>query len=390
MRAAFEAASKAYETVKKSVQEKWEGFKKKFEGTKTEASQEAMNARTPDDLIALGKKLQAQGEALKAEEESVKIEEAGEDEKHQAEEMEMKGAAEDEAIKMNKEFDANKAAEEEAKRKAEIAEQYRIAAEQEASKLAEIRAKISGKEERDEILGTALSRAIHVGERKKAEEQGVEKTEFEKIVEQSRKFNELSDGEKAELREKIAGLNGGEKAEPQQIDAVALNNKIVNIRGEKARTEAIANLSEEEISAVAKNIASSDWEHTLSFLNNFQNKAEIVSSPEMTNKFKEMLSSGRIHLYDVDRIQGLPGISKDIFSDAAVKKGVKNSIKSFVSYQNGKEWPHVSDSINRVVEGTGMETQDIRDIAEEIKTNSDVFGLFVQQFGVKRLYPEVG
>ena len=45
MRKAFEAAAKTYEAVKKSVQEKWEGFMKKFEGTKTELSREIMDAK---------------------------------------------------------------------------------------------------------------------------------------------------------------------------------------------------------------------------------------------------------------------------------------------------------------------------------------------------------
>ena len=144
MRQAFEAVSKAYETVKKSVQEKWEGFKQKFEGTKSEMSREVMEAKSPDDLIALGKKLQEQGEALKIEEQEVKQEGTQEEQNHETNKAEMINEAHGEALEMNQEFDANKAAEEEAKRKAEIAEQDRLAAEQEAAKLAEIRAKING------------------------------------------------------------------------------------------------------------------------------------------------------------------------------------------------------------------------------------------------------
>jgi len=54
-REAFGGVVQTLEKVKKSVQEKWDGFKKKFEGTKTELSQEVMGAKSPEDLIALGK-----------------------------------------------------------------------------------------------------------------------------------------------------------------------------------------------------------------------------------------------------------------------------------------------------------------------------------------------
>lgn len=150
MKQAFEAATKAYETVKKSVQEKWEGFKKKFEGTKTEMSREVMDAKSPEDLIALGKKLQEQGEALKAEEEGVKAEETSEEEKHKQEEGEIITEAHGEALEMNKDFDENKAAEQ--------AEAERIAAEEQATheeykktsevsdqaRIEELRAKLNG------------------------------------------------------------------------------------------------------------------------------------------------------------------------------------------------------------------------------------------------------
>lgn len=144
MRQAFEKAAQVYEGVKKSVQEKWDGFKKKFEGAKSEMSQEVMNAKSPDDLIALGKKLQEQGEALKIEEQGVKQEGAGEDEKYEAGKKEMMDADYEEGHEMNKAFDENKAAEETAKEKARIAEEDRLRAEDEAVKLAEIRAKING------------------------------------------------------------------------------------------------------------------------------------------------------------------------------------------------------------------------------------------------------
>lgn len=86
----FEGAVTAYQEVKKTIKDKWEGFKKKFEETKSEMSQEVMKAETPEDLIALGKKLQEQGETLKAEQ--------GELEKEEAEDKEM-------AAEMGKEYD---------------------------------------------------------------------------------------------------------------------------------------------------------------------------------------------------------------------------------------------------------------------------------------------
>jgi hypothetical protein len=151
MKAAFEKVAQTYETVKKSVQEKWEGFKKKFEGTKTEASQEVMNAETPDDLIALGKKLQAQGEALKAEEGEIKQEEST-GEALEAEKGEMFEDAHEEALVENEKFDENKAAEQaEAERVAAedkaAHEQYvQEQSEAEETRLAEIRAKLNGEE----------------------------------------------------------------------------------------------------------------------------------------------------------------------------------------------------------------------------------------------------
>jgi len=69
----------AYDKVRESISKKLEDFKKKFETSKTEMSQEMMKAETPEDMIALGKKLQEQGEALKVEEASANEETKNED-----------------------------------------------------------------------------------------------------------------------------------------------------------------------------------------------------------------------------------------------------------------------------------------------------------------------
>lgn len=145
MKQAFEKVASAYETVKKSVQEKWGGFKKKFEGIKTEMSQEVLSAKTPEDLIALGKKLQEQGEVLKLEEDSVKQEEAQE-EALEADKNALIENAHEEALVENEKFDENKAAE---KAEAEQAahEQYvQQQAEAEEVRLTEIRTKLNGEE----------------------------------------------------------------------------------------------------------------------------------------------------------------------------------------------------------------------------------------------------
>jgi len=177
-------------------------------------------------------------------------------------------------------------------------------------------------------------------------------------------------------------------SESKKIDAVELNNKIVRMRDEKAKAEALAKMTPEEISAVAKNIAESKWENTLDFLNNFRNKTEIIAQPEIADKLKKALSSGKVHLYDVDRILSLPG-TKEIFNDPEVQKGVKESIKKFVSYQNSSEWKHVSGNIDRVVKGANISNEGLRDIAEELKGNRSTFDLFVGHFGPKRIYPQL-
>jgi hypothetical protein len=109
---AFKKAQETYKSVKEAISQKWEGFKKKFEGTKSEMANEVMNAKTPEDLIALGKKLQEQGESLQSEQLGIETEETGEDdkfEKFQKEDYENDFEA---ATKENEQFDEAKAAKE--------------------------------------------------------------------------------------------------------------------------------------------------------------------------------------------------------------------------------------------------------------------------------------
>lgn len=212
----------------------------------------------------------------------------------------------------------------------------------------------------------------------------------------------------AKAQEILKKING-EPAEQKQnetekggeIDAVALNNKMVGLKekayGErislegpeagKAYREALENMSQQEISAVAKNIATEKPENMLSFLENFNNKAEIIAQPEIMEAFKNELSKGNVHLYDIDRIIYLPN-TKELFDDPEVQKGVQDSIRRFVAYQNYAEWPHVADAVERVVAGANIDSRGLRNIAESLKGNTDVFHLFVKQFGHKRIYPE--
>ena len=149
MREAFEKVQKTYEAVRGSINEKFKSFRQKFEGTKSEMAQEVMKAESPEDMIALGKKLQEQGEALKAENAGIEDEEVGEEGKYEAGKKEMLDKDHDEANEMNESFDENKAAEaaaakeatEEAARAEEDLEIAK-AKETEAAGLAEARAKL--------------------------------------------------------------------------------------------------------------------------------------------------------------------------------------------------------------------------------------------------------
>jgi hypothetical protein len=237
-----------------------------------------------------------------------------------------------------------------------------------------------------------------IDEAKAAEEKAKRDAE---LAEQAKLQAEKASQEAAQLLEKMQGGStespSTEKAEEvasenEPIDAIALNNKIVNMRSEREKTEALANLSQQEISAAAQMIAKSkDGSGMLDTLTNFGNKQEIISQPEIIEAFKNNLANG-MHPYDIERVltrtEGLPDVSKEIFDDPAVKNGVQNSVKNFVSYQTERDWPHVVDSIDRVVKGINMSDQELRNIAEGIKGNH-IYQQFVQHFGMKRLYPEM-
>src|SRR3989344_949264 len=190
-----------------------------------------------------------------------------------------------------------------------------------------------------------------------------------------------------------AGSTGvvAEALESKPIDAVEVNNRILDIRSEEKRAEAINNLSAEEISALARLIAKSDDISDVvdRLSGSFQNNPKIASQPEIVNRLKEgLLSSKNIHLYTVDRVVGLPG-TEDMFNDLEVQKNVQNSVGRFVSSQSSADWPHVTSALDRVVEGAKISNQGLRNIAEQIKGNNNAFTRFVRHFGVERIYPEV-
>lgn len=185
MRKTFEKLSATYEGVKKTIQEKWEGFIKKFEGTKLEASKEAMSAQSPDDLIALGRKLQKQGEILKAEEKNLNSEKTDETNKYKAEEDKLLNDDHAEALTENDKFDKAKAAEK--------AETERIAAE-ELTRRAELQ------EKEDAQKATELLEKI--------------KSENLEISSEAKTQPEIDDNykkEKQEIGNRIAELNQRQK-----------------------------------------------------------------------------------------------------------------------------------------------------------------------------------
>lgn len=118
----FEKIQKTYEAAKSGIKEGIEKFRKKFEGTRDGLAKEVASAKSPEELIALGKKLQEQGEALRAEESEVNknaenSEMAAEISKEYDEEIAYQNAAE----KTNQlEVDRKKDEEESAAKAAEI------------------------------------------------------------------------------------------------------------------------------------------------------------------------------------------------------------------------------------------------------------------------------
>lgn len=219
----------------------------------------------------------------------------------------------------------------------------------------------------------------------------IEKAHGEALEEEIARQKE-ADSKKLDTLRAEAGFLGESADKSEAIDSVSLNNTIVRIEDYRERQKRIDTMTPEEISAIVTRVADEgrSAEDFFSMLNNFNKKQEIVNNPAVREKMKKLLSSENIHMYDVDRIITLLG-DKEIFNSVDVKKGIKESIRYFVSYQAHRDWPHVKDAVDRVVSGAGLSDEDLRDIAEGIKSQNkkEAFNLFVEHFGAKRLYPEI-
>jgi hypothetical protein len=208
-----EGVTNVYENVKKAVAEKWEGFKKKFEGTKSEMSLEVMNAKSPEDLILLGKKLQEQGEALKLEEDGVKKEGIENDHEEALKDNESfdKEKAHGEALEENKAFEEDKATKE--AEKAAEEERKRLQAEENAKKVAEDEQKAAELLEKIKSgnLGTEKPTDAVSGE--KIEAMQTEKSSGEFSQEDIEKIYGLSEKDMQDLMNSRGFIEGGVKSD---------------------------------------------------------------------------------------------------------------------------------------------------------------------------------
>lgn len=191
----------------------------------------------------------------------------------------------------------------------------------------------------------------------------------------------------------VAGIVAGgaiiEAVEQGPINVVALNNRIVNMRDSAKQAEAIATLSSEEVSAVAREILATSeqygFDNTYSLLKNFQFTPRLIAQPEVTQALRSLLGSGHTHIYNIDRIVNIPGFSPEILNDPEVKNGVKGSMQDFVTNHRAGDFGEIWG----VVDKMGIPPNELREIAESIKGSRDQYQEFVQHFGVKTLYPEV-
>ncbi|MEI6650759.1 MAG: hypothetical protein WCL23_05000 [Candidatus Moraniibacteriota bacterium] len=182
--------------------------------------------------------------------------------------------------------------------------------------------------------------------------------------------------------EKQQGTENGEENAGPEAAFVELNNSVVGTRDKAAKAELLGSLSQEEISAIAKNIAQKyDSSEIFSLLNNFKNKPEIIAQPEVLGKFTEMLSSGNLRLTDVDRIQDMEG-TREIFDDPNVRRGVQNSMKLFFTFVPSDDFSHWVNTIDRVAKRMDMSNTELQEIAEQLKEKDDL-EKFVNHFGIE-------
>ena len=191
----------------------------------------------------------------------------------------------------------------------------------------------------------------------------------------------------------VAGVEKAiEAIEKEPIDVIALNNKIVHMPYLK-RAEAIANLSEEEISAIAKHLlvilhdgAGESFDRVYSMITTFNKSERILEQPETVEALKSIFTNTRIHLYNVGGIINLPGIGEKVLADSEVRNAIIESTTRFFSNYDDKS---SHESGLRIVDEMKLSALELRAIAEGLKGKGDAYTRFVRHFGALTIYPEL-
>lgn len=176
------------------------------------------------------------------------------------------------------------------------------------------------------------------------------------------------------------------------IDATALNNRIVRIEDPRLKAEAIAALSGEEVAAVADKLlensraAYDPFNSVYGMLGTFNFDERILAQPETIEAVKNVFTGGDIHLYNVDRLVGIPVVSEAVFSDEGVHAAVVKSINNFFTHADRSQ----AEIGLLMVDKLNIPSTELREIAENIKGNHDSYGAFFEHFGQRVLYPELG
>ncbi len=204
----------------------------------------------------------------------------------------------------------------------------------------------------------------------------------EKQKEEDRAQEQADKDKAAQIVEQLkgGGLHAENSAdnEARQARVTALNNQIVSgegMRDSRKRAEAIKNLSESQIEDVIGVIKSysGTFKVQYAFLNNFEFDPRIVTHPEMTEVFKNMLKS-EPHLYDVDRILSIPSFPKEILDDPEVRSSIIRSEADFLKRQAGQAGENFSFTrkIRREVAFSADEKNSLKELIKNDDTiNSD-------------------
>ena len=189
----------------------------------------------------------------------------------------------------------------------------------------------------------------------------------------------------------VAGVEQAiETIEKEPIDVTALNNKIVRMPS-RQRSEAIADLSEEEISAITEELLrmsklDDSFDRVYGMLSTFNKSERILQQPDTVEALKTILTNGRTHLYNVDRIITLPGVGEKVLANLEVRSGVIESSLNFFSNYTDKS---SHESGLKVVTEMNLTIPELRTIAEGLKSKGDSYTRFVRHFGAGTIYPEL-